>query len=591
MSSPCSAYKIGVPRKVSLFDLYSDLKKSKVTDAMLDQGVPAPINYFQPGVENLERVGGADCQISEEEVFDYAVSNWEKYHSLIEKHLKVRFPWRSNITFKPFQDFLGFLETALMNAGYSPPGERFYELKGLSVFLWSIFPVQSILERLAPNQLRDFETIFGELREAGLSPVVEYILRSGGGQKTFLALRWIGGQPGEIGIFSGIPSKFQNNELFSFFYAAGIPVRFVNSIRPIPGDASLCADQYFSEYNVAIPLKNGWRVFDISNLEARAEKHPFYPVPLTEVFGLYAFFNSPVRQALSSLLPNSYFYQWMPGYFEEGVWPDPLESPFQHPLVTVMSLLHVREIGRGEKLPVLLQKLDQAPHLLPLQKKLWRLGLLRGQPEAAALSEEVLQADSQCPPALLVRAKKAVQSKQYREADSLFEKINHLGIPPVVFDASFYYFWGLAVLHLKQWDKAGQIWEHIQGKKTEVELRKEFPVFPLFQLALALQSGKLGGHRADLLLREIEEAPFFSKSGDLETGFRDWWNFLEENREMGDKILLAGIYVRWGDRFMLARKYELAEELYRKAAVMDAGNPKPARRLKEIELRREREQK
>jgi len=176
-----SEYQIAIEKDSNVWKLYQALKKAGIKDSDLDQGYHETdyINKKQSFKNKNDKV------IQAEEVLDYALENYERFHLAISETMGYVIPWspddfNPNTTFDQeirdnIQAKITFFREELKKAGYlNKSADRYKELLAVSIFSYVITG-----KRYAEG-LRMPEEALNELRKANLSSIADKIYKEGG---------------------------------------------------------------------------------------------------------------------------------------------------------------------------------------------------------------------------------------------------------------------------------------------------------------------------------------------------------------------------------------------------------------------------
>ena len=175
-----SEYKIAFDKDSNVWKLYQALKKAGVKDSDLDRG------YYETDYINKKRSFiGKDKVVQTEEVLDYALENYERFHLAISENMGYVIPWSLD-DFDPNTTFdqeirdkikakITFFREELKKAGFlDPASDKYKELLAVSVFTYVI------TGKKGPAGLRAPEEAINELKKAKLTRIADQIMKEGG---------------------------------------------------------------------------------------------------------------------------------------------------------------------------------------------------------------------------------------------------------------------------------------------------------------------------------------------------------------------------------------------------------------------------
>lgn len=597
----CSEYRIAIEKSDPWYSFFERLQKERIANSILDAGFPGEIDYQKIG-QPPEIQGSGDCIVTPEEVREYVVTRWQRYREPLEKWFGKKLPWDVGSDDPAFRNFLNLVEQTLQNQGYAPHSPSYGELKALSIFWWFLFPGKEFWKLASPQQKEEFSSQLQELREKSLTPVIEYLEKVGGkGQHDALRtefdtsaarLKPSGWSILElVGVFS--------EELYGYFAAANLEASLVQLIWPAQEDPSVCSLSSLLNVGVGIFLgdEKGWRVFYPMRHDSHGERFPFYPNSLADRLVLlensFAGLSERMKKIgvrLEEMLQNDKPEHWRP-LLEEVKW-----NPFFVWSFLAKTVSDEARLFTEREAEVLIEFTNQGASVGPWKDIILSYIALRREDweKAQQHAEAVLQRDPKCLPA--IRALGRIYQKQgnLQLANEIYSKAAAIGFRPEDYPGNFYLDWGRILLELGKSSDALSALEFHSKRKDIAVGKPSMQPFYLAVAAMQLHDKK----RATKALAQVLQANWFTHRDTFEEWMRDW---KKENESLslesvlsGDaelKQLLAAIYRRVGDAWLFYDALDQALEWYEKSRKIQPEDPELNWRLKEIQLRRRREEK
>jgi len=174
-------YTVAFEKDSNVWKLYQALKKAGVKDSELDRG------YSEADYINKKRnqYGKNDRVIQAEEVLDYALERYERFHLALKEHMGYVIPWSLD-DFDPTTTFdqevrdklqtkIKYIKEELKKAGYlNTSSDEYKELLAISVFTYVVAGKRD------EKGVRVLGDNIDELRKAKLNAIVKMILKEGG---------------------------------------------------------------------------------------------------------------------------------------------------------------------------------------------------------------------------------------------------------------------------------------------------------------------------------------------------------------------------------------------------------------------------
>lgn len=601
MTEPCKAYKIAIEKSDPWYSFFERFQKEGVSNSILDAGFPEGIHYLKVG-QPPEIQGREDCTVTPEEVREYVVNRWQNYREPLEKWFGKKLPWDVGSDDTAFGNFLNVVEQSLQSQGYTPESSSYRELKALSTFWWFLFPKEGFWKLASPQQKEEFSSQLQELREKGLSPVIEYLEKAGG-------KGWHDALRGEFDTTSArldpsstsvreIVGEF-SEKLYGYFVAANLEASIVQLTWPAQENPFVCSMDSLLDIGIGIFLgKEGkWRIFYPMRHDSHGERFSFYPISLASRLvslkdwqaGFINRYKKLGEQLVETLQDESPDH-WQ-NHLERVRW-----HPFFVKLFVMKKVSDEAELKDPKEEKMLWELVSNDVAMGPWKEMaLSQLAFRRKNWEAAQQhAENVLRRDPKCLPVMRVLGQIYQEQGNLQLANEVYSKAAAIGFRPEAYPKNFYLDWGRILLRLGKFSETLSTLE-IHAKREDIDARKP-SMWPFHLAAAAIQSHDKD--RAAKALAQLLQVNLFSDRGTLDDWMREWKKEGEVfsleaalSEDPASKRQLAAIYRRWGDAYLFYNALDEASEWYEKSGKIRPEDPEINWRLKEIQIRRSRGKK
>ncbi len=274
--------------------LYKGLKTFGISDAEMDVGYGSSGTVRESLCEKFDgnslcRVGASDGVIEGPEIWEYAVSNYEKYQKLIEGVTKQPFPWalddlNAETSFdekirQRVDAAIALIKADILSSGEQEGTVTFQEKLATGLYYLSALPPTSVRETMLQAYHEGFDAFTIELKNIGLHQFRES-LRATGGMRTATDYTHEDSVLRALELNRGKCTE-SSSRLYALFRRAGLNAEFIE-VSNMELKETFANNRKINEYLSALPetgfhmslgltLGEDFRIYDPSLLTSDAQ--------------------------------------------------------------------------------------------------------------------------------------------------------------------------------------------------------------------------------------------------------------------------------------------------------------------------------